>query len=229
MAKIVKKQDIAQKLDLEKQVSLDSSVDMGMHSGGRVISREVHGAMDRARHILQEAQVEANRVRDEAREILGRVETEKKKACEAGFAEGRDRGLGQVTTMITEATSFKERMFDGLEKGILNLVYDIAEKIIGRDLAEKETSIVDLVRQALHSVIGQQVVVLVNPQDLKVVKEHQTTLMQALDASKTIQIRADEKVRPKGCVIESEIGTIDAQLDTQLHAIKKALGLDDAP
>ena len=48
-----------------------------------------------------------------------------------------------------------------------------------------------------------------------------------LDHSSSIQIRSDEKVKPKGCIVESEVGTIDAQLENQLKAIRKALGLGE--
>ena len=91
---------------------------------------------------------------------------------------------------------------------------------------ERGGAVVDLIRQALHAAIGQKIMILVNPKDLEEVKKNQVNLMQALDASKTLQIRADEKVAPHGCLIETEIGTIDAQLATQLAAIRKALGIE---
>jgi flagellar biosynthesis/type III secretory pathway protein FliH len=37
--------------------------------------------------------------------------------------------------------------------------------------------------------------------------------------------REDESIIPGGCIVETEVGTIDAQIDTQLKAIKKALNI----
>ena len=36
--------------------------------------------------------------------------------------------------------------------------------------------------------------------------------------------RGDESMRPGGCVIESELGTLDADLETQLRMLENALG-----
>ncbi len=63
------------------------------------------------------------------------------------------------------------------------------------------------------------------PKDYENIKKNQAELLQKVEAGKTLLLREDEGVKPGGCLVETEIGTIDAQLDTQLSAIKKALGL----
>jgi len=49
--------------------------------------------------------------------------------------------------------------------------------------------------------------------------------LQKVESGKTLVFREDDTVKVGGCVVETDIGTIDAQLDTQLNAIKKALAL----
>jgi flagellar biosynthesis/type III secretory pathway protein FliH len=40
-----------------------------------------------------------------------------------------------------------------------------------------------------------------------------------------MNIKEDEQIPPGGCVVETEMGAVDARLETQMTAIKKALGL----
>ncbi|MDO8518575.1 MAG: FliH/SctL family protein [Deltaproteobacteria bacterium] len=219
--KIVKRNDLASEL------AFDGAVKVGLSQEGKVIRKDVHKAVADADRIIEQGREEANRIKRDAESILKRVEAECLAARKEGYAKGKEEGLGQVTELLAKATHSKEKMFEGLEKDLIRLVYDIAEKIIGRDLSEREGGVVDLIRQALHAAIGEKITVLVNPADIEAVRKNQPALMQMIDSSRTLQVRADEKVKPKGCLIESEIGTIDAQLETQLEAIRKALGIEE--
>lgn len=225
-SKIVKRGEREGALDLEGELALDLSSDFGLPQTGGVIRKDVHQAMGEAQKVIEQARVEALRIKKGAENILRRVEEEREAAKREGFEKGKEEGMAQVTEMLVAVTHKNEKMFEGLERELVNLVYDIAEKVISRDLSERESAVVDLIRQALSAAMGDKIVILVNPADLEAVKKHQIRLMQTIDASKTLQIRADEKVAPKGCLIETEIGTIDAQLNTQLEAIRKALGIE---
>lgn len=228
MSKIVKNKDIAE-FDLEKQVSLDAGGDVGYMAGEKaVIRKDVFKASQEAQKIVDEARLEAQKIKEHAKSLLAKVEQESERSKSQGREEGREEGLGEVSELLLKAHDEKDKMFEGLEKSIVNLVYDISEKIIGKELREREGAILDLIRQALRAAMGQHIVIMVSPADYENVRQGQAALMQVLDASRTIQIRHDESVKPGGCVIETEVGTIDARLETQLAAIRKALGIESA-
>lgn len=216
---------IVKRTDLESELAFDESMKIQLPEEGKIIRQDVHRAVGEADKIIEKGREEANRIKREAEAILKKVEAAREEARKKGYEHGKEEGLKQVTELLVKATHSKEKMFDGVEKDLVGLVYDIAEKIISRDLSERETAVIDLIRQALHAAIGEKIMILVNPADIEIVRKHHPALMQVLDSSRTLQVRADEKVAPKGCLIESEIGTIDAQLETQLEAIRKALGL----
>ena len=225
--KIIKGGEIKEKLGLEDQINLEDKRDVSLVRGSeKMVKKDVLSARGEAQKIIEEARSEAKQIKMDAFELMNRVRASMDEIRQKGFDEGREEGLASVTQTLVAAKKEKEDMFADLERQILNLVYDISEKIIGRDLVERESSIVDLIRQALHASSGSQVIVLVNSQDFENIKKHYSSLLAALDASKSLQIRPDDKVAPKGCLIETEIGTIDAQLEIQLQAIKRALGLD---
>ena len=96
---------------------------------------------------------------------------------------------------------------------------------MGDNLQTSDDAIVGMMRNALQSTMGDQLTLFVHPNDYERIKDQETTLMNVLQATQTLNIRPTENVQESGCVIESELGTIDAQLDYQLDAIKRALGL----
>lgn len=227
-SKILKRQDLEDSMNLDDQVKSDDHEERApvIATKGRVISQEVYQASDAGRKIIEEAQEEARQIKKKAEEILKRVHDERTRVLKEGYEEGKNQALAEVTELLATATYQKEEMFKNVEHDAVKLVYEVAEKVLGAELKERDGAIVDLVKQALHSAVGQRIIVLVNPQDLESVKVRHADLMQALDASRVLQIRMDERVKPSGCMIETEIGTIDAQLETQLLAIRRALGLE---
>ena len=60
---------------------------------------------------------------------------------------------------------------------------------------------------------------------VNVLKEHEKDLLTVIDQTQSISVKEDEEIPAGGCIVETELGTVDARLETQLRAIKKALGL----
>src|SRR5687768_3813853 len=128
MSKIVKRST----LDLDKQIELEQSVQSAAPAmSGKVISKDVQQASVQAHDLLRQAQMQAIEIKKEAQNILKRVHEEREKAIKKGFDEGRQEGLTSVSEMIAQAAHQKEVIFEGLERNMLKLVYDICEKIIG--------------------------------------------------------------------------------------------------
>jgi len=224
--KILRKQDIPQRLNLQDQVRMDDGGGVTLRPQGKVIRKDAFEASEEAQRIIHEAKEEAQRIRTEAQQILDRVILEREEAIKQGYHQGKEEGMSLASEMITKITHEREKLIATLEPEVIRLVDEIAEKIIGRALVEKDTTVVDLVRQALLSSFGSKILLLVNPDDFDVLRKHQSTLMQVLETSQTLQIRPDDRVSPKGCIIETEVGTIDARLETQLAAVRRALGLE---
>ncbi len=78
--------------------------------------------------------------------------------------------------------------------------------------------------QALKTVRHQRDVnIRVNPAQVAALETHKKTLLGALSRAKDVQIRADPSIRPGGCVIETELGILDADLRTQMEILERAL------
>jgi flagellar assembly protein FliH len=108
---------------------------------------------------------------------------------------------------------------------MIKLIFAIAEKIIGREFSESDKAIMNVIRLAVSDAVGEKITIRLNPKDHENIKKNEKELYEQIESGKTLIFREDETIKPGGCTVETEIGTIDAQLETQLNAIKKALGL----
>lgn len=226
MAKILKGDEFKKRLNLQDRIESDlpSSFGGATEVGG-VIDREVLDASGRARQIIEEAKGDAARIKAEAKEVLAQVQAEMERSKKEGYDLGYQEGLQQGLEMLQRVKELRQKLFDDNEREMVKLVFEIAEKIIGREFRENDKAIMNVIRLAISDAVGDKIVVHLNPQDYEKIKKNEAELYQKIESGKTLVFREDDTVKIGGCVVETDIGTIDAQLDTQLNAIKKALGL----
>ncbi|HEX5034205.1 MAG TPA: FliH/SctL family protein [bacterium] len=226
MAKILKGEDFKKRLNLQDRIESDlSSAFSGGPEIGGVIDREILDASDQAKIIISEAKAAAEKIKAEAKEVLGQVQEEMEKARQQGFEQGQQEGLQQGLEMLQRVKELRQKLFDDNEREMVKLIFEIAEKIIGREFRENDKAIMNVIRLAVSDAVGEKIIVHVNPKDYEKVKKNEEELLQKVESGKTLVFREDDTVKVGGCVVETDIGTIDAQLDTQLNAIKKALAL----
>ena len=188
-----------------------------------VIEHEVLTGLEKAKGIVEKARKEGARLRKKAKEVLEDAKKEYEMEKKKGLEEGRQEGLAQLTEKILEVKREREKTIAEAEHSIIQMVMEIAEKVIGREL--KKGAIVDVVKKAMGESVGEKIVVKIHPEDLADIQNHESDLMSHLSHSQTMTVRQDETVPAGGCIVETEMGTVDARLETQMAAIKKALGL----
>ncbi len=226
MGKIVKSSDYKQRIDLKTKVDFEERsnfFDVSEPSG--IISKDVLDSQGKARAIIDEAREEARKIKTEAREILNQVQEEMERSRKQGEQRGYQEGLTQALEYLNKLHALREKMFEDMEPQVVKLSFSIAEKIVGQQIEENKMAILGIVKQALDAAIGYKVLVRLNPSDYEKIKSQEAQLLAKVESTRTISFKADETVKVGGCMVESEVGAIDAQLDTQLNAIKKALGL----
>ncbi|MBL7685214.1 MAG: hypothetical protein JNK65_04160 [Deltaproteobacteria bacterium] len=226
MGKILKGDDFKKRLDLQTKVDLEDRADLfEVDETSSIVSKEVLENQGKARSIIEEARAEAQLIKQEAKQVLDQVKAEMEKSRAQGEEWGYQDGLAQALEYLNKIHLLREKMFQNIEPQVVKLVYEIVERLIGQTFKEKESIIIGVIRQALEAAIGNKILIRINPADYEKVKEQQALLLSRVDATKTISFKEDDSVHVGGCIVESEIGTIDAQIDTQLTAVRKALGL----
>jgi flagellar biosynthesis/type III secretory pathway protein FliH len=69
----------------------------------------------------------------------------------------------------------------------------------------------------------EQIIVRVNRDDAEYLKRYKDRLSGMLDGVKSFSIIEDNNVEPGGCVIETNLGFIDAKIGTKIKSIESAL------
>ena len=63
----------------------------------------------------------------------------------------------------------------------------------------------------------------IHPDDLKALERGRPRLLQRCAHAEVVHLRADPSVSRGSCIVETELGTVDARLPLQLEAIERAL------
>ena len=138
-----------------------------------------------------------------------------------GEAEGREAytsGLRQLEDLTQSLNLSVQTSLEESEDMMVSIVFEAVCKIVGDALATQE-GVGAVVKEALARIRGKSAVIIrVNPLDLELIEES-----AAFGIASEADWRADEGIPMGGCVIESEYGTLDARIDTQLNQLKRVL------
>ena len=158
-----------------------------------------------------------------------------KKDIDEAYARGRREALDgaaaklessakALATALTEVNQLRSAMAQNSREDMLRLVMAIAEQVIHQHVRISADTITRVIDEALKaSVRSDHYRIKVNPADLDAVNEHKPLFLASISGLKNLIIDADQAISPGGCKIESDLGEVDATLETQLEAIRQAL------
>jgi type III secretion protein L len=201
----------------EKILKADSLGEKVLIPSPKVLKREVYEATRDARDVVTVA-------RERARQIIEEAERQRDAIREQARQEGIEQGLTEWNRILNQARQRSEELVKGWEDTMLRLSIRVAEKIVGEQLRLHPDTIVEIVREVLKNIRpGKHLSIQVNQAEAPQVRARIDRLKEALGSSSEIEIVASASVPPGGCVIESELGIIDARLETQLKCLEDAL------
>lgn len=172
------------------------------------------------------AVVEAERVLEEARARAAAIEAEARAAYEAekarGYADGLAEAAAEAVEQQIETVGRTVAWFGTVEARMVEVVTAALRKVLG-ELDEGE-----LVRRVVHAAMRtmrnqRQVVVRVAPEAVAEVQGRLTEIMADYAGISFVEVQADGRLRRGGCILESELGVVDASVEVQLEALSRAL------
>lgn len=159
-----------------------------------------------AKDYRKEVDIECNELREQARQ--------------EGFAAGEATWAKALAQLEVEAEAIRHEYESELVSGVVKAV----EKIIGTKLKMDPDLIVSIVAQSIRSVIKYRTVTIYcRKEDIEALEEAKPKLRKVLEQAETLTIQDRPDIEPGGCIIETEGGIINAQLSSQLEALRKAL------
>jgi flagellar biosynthesis/type III secretory pathway protein FliH len=158
-------------------------------------------------------------------------ETAYRKGFEEGLVRGREEGNRQIEPAIELLREWgqilqaeKEELARRYESEVVELAFQIAERILGSEITTRPEAIVDVAKQALKKIVNvDEVVLRVHPDDQKILEESCGELSREVSSGKPLEFRADTSIARGGCVVETESGMLDAQLGSQVDQLRALL------
>ena len=181
----------------------------------KILKADEYQAYLDAQQIIQAAEQEAERIRAAAQQ---EYDAEKRRGYEEGVEEGQAAAAESMFDSLSKTVDF----IGGLESKVAEIVIQAIEKVIGQ-MNEKDL-VVGAARNALDIVRNEAKVTLrVCPDQVAAVRQRAGEILSGHPAVSFLDVQPDDRLQPGGCVLESEIGVVDASIDLQMEAMKKSI------
>jgi len=185
--------------------------------------------------LLAEARAQAQLAVTQAQARVSEIEAEAHaRGFESGDKAGRASADGEMEDMletmrglIDVARTERVKLIEGAEPEVVRLATAIAERVLHDHIAIEPEAVVTMTRQALQRLVAREkVTVRVNPADVEMLRAHKDALLNGHDIE-SVRVLEDQRVDRGGVVIETESGTIDAKVSSQMREARRALHVED--
>jgi flagellar assembly protein FliH len=209
--------------------------DVDMNAVRAEAAQLIDDASADAQRLLEEARARALALIDDAEQRAAQIEAAAKAAgFEQGVHDGRAAAQAEMDEMIETMRGLidmarieRHKIIEGAEPEILRLSMAIAERILHAHVALDPATVLDMTRSAITRLVNRETVtVRVNPADIELMREHRDQLMTMNDID-NMRLIEDQRVDRGGVVIETEAGTIDAKIATQLREVRRLMAVED--
>lgn len=162
-----------------------------------------------------------------------RIAAARKEGYEDGYRDGMAALEGFKKSFTTQLSARIGQLVEHFDAQLAHVEADAAEavaqaavllarQVLRQELRLHPDHVAQVAREAVNAVMlsAREVVVRVHPDDLPLVAEGAAEALQARGA----RLRADATVQRGGCRVESDVGAIDALIDTRWQRAAAALG-----
>lgn len=190
---------------------------VALAAGRRVIPAEDYGQAVSGAELLADAKARSDAVLAEAQE---EAEAERRRGYEEGLAAGQAEIAERMLVLVGQSVDY----LGTAERDLARLVMLCLRRILG-ERAEEDV-VIAAARNALAHVRGESRVTLaVRPDVVEAVRGRVGEVLSGSGDIGTIEVAADPGLRQGGCRLETEIGVVDASIETQLEALERAMAV----
>lgn len=170
---------------------------------------------------LVEAQAMLDNARAQAEAILAGAQAAFEAERQRGYADGKEEALLDQAEKMIETVSRTVDYFAGVENEMVDLVMMAVRKVV--DGFDDQEKVMIVVRNALAVVRNQkQMTMRLHPDDLETVRGHINDILAAYPGVGYLDLVPDSRLSRGACILESEIGMVEASLEGQLEALRGA-------
>ena len=164
------------------------------------------------------------------------------RAYRKGFADGKAQGMNDgehtgfelgtqkiepfissLKEAVIQLNAIREETYQQIEKEVVELALAIAQKVICREISTDQETVVCVAREALAKIDDPgKIKIKMNPSDLQFINETKYQLSNLIDGVNNVTFEAEENIQSGGCIIETELGEIDARIEKQLQTVAES-------
>ena len=186
-----------------------------------------------AAELVDDANTQAEALREAAwSEGFHQGQTEARAAVEAElraeWTERQNALRADLDAIAADIAAARARLWQSQESEMAALAFDIARQVVKTEVAQNPGVVHAVLANALRRITDKDNVrVRVSVSDAPRVKEAREDLLEVVDGLRFIEIVEDRRIGDGGCVIETNAGTIDAKIETQVAEVARALGVSE--
>jgi flagellar assembly protein FliH len=170
-----------------------------------------------AAQIIEDAQAKAAIIETVTRE---RMEATVRSAIQEEIISVINPWREKLISSLDELTTVRAMLAQQTENDLVRLALEIAQKVIQLEVQSNAQVAVELARAALARVPSRMPATIhLNPEDLAYVKANQ----QQLPRGHSLTFFEDPAIERGGCVVQTEMGEVDASIEQQFAQIEAAL------
>lgn len=170
--------------------------------------------------VFADADVALAAARDEAARLAHAAQFAYDEQRRRGYADGLAMAREEQAERMIEVVGRTVDYFEHIEKRVVTLVTDAVRRIT---LDAPDSSRVLAVTRSVLSVVRnqKQMTLRLNPAQVDDVQAHLNDLLLAYPGTGYIDLVADSRIAPDACLLESEMGFVEASLEGQLAAMRR--------
>jgi len=162
-------------------------------------------------------------VKKDAFDYKKEVVAEAEKIKEAAFQEGFQEALTSLNKHLLLLDNELKKLREDIQKKLLPLAISAARKIMGEELKLHPERIVDIVINSLKPVTQhRKVIIYANKADIEQLEASKPKIKSIFEHLENLSIQERADIEPGGCIIETEAGIINAQLENQWRSLEIA-------
>lgn len=202
----------------------------------RQVAYDLQDFSGQADDYLKRVRAEAAKIvlqaKNEAEKVRAQAEQAGRQAAEAAIEQILDEkvaqqmqtlapALEQAVAQIVDSQADWQRHW---ERSIVQLACALARRIIHRELSHQPDITLTWVREALELVSGAgEITVRLNPHEINTLRTQVDALIAVFSPAAQARVVADDTISVGGCRIDTQFGSIDQQIETQLMRITEEL------
>ena len=156
---------------------------------------------------------------------------------EAAYARGRREGIVQAeerfgelgrafAAAVEDISRLRESILKNSTDDMLRLVLAVAGQVVHAEIASNPQIVLETLKRGLKAAVrSDEYHIKLHPADLALVSENKPLLLASVSGLKNITLEGDPGVARGGCFVESNLGQVDASIDSQLAEIRDQLQL----